>query len=251
MRAKDTVLLAIIIATVGMPRLGCLSYHYQLIKRFLWSSEKPTVKRRINSYPVLTFNYMHNLILSNVGKHISLEEDEQKYFISLLSSSSIAKREFVLQAGQPCKTICFVNAGLLRAYFLNKEGKESTVMFAMADWWITDMFCFINQQPAMISIQAVKDSQIFQLQKSQLEQLYDDVPKFERFFRVIMQNAYIREQLRVIQNLSLSAEERYYNFLKSYPQVAQHITQKQIASYLGITPEFLSTLRKNRGGLIS
>ena len=103
-------------------------------------------------------------------------------------------------------------------------------MFAMPDWWVTDMFSFIHQRPAMLSIQAVEDSQVLQLQKGDLDKLYDKVPKFERFFRIIMQNAYVREQFRVIQNLSLSAEERYQNFLTSYSHLAQQVTQKQIAS---------------------
>ena len=119
-------------------------------------------------------------------------------------------------------------------------------MFAVADWWITDMFCFINQQPAMLNVEAVENSVILQLKKDGLERLSSNIPKFERFFRIIMQNAYIREQLRIIQNLSLTAEERYNNFLSKYPQVAKQVTQKQIASYLGITPEFLSIIRGNK-----
>ena len=87
---------------------------------------------------------------------------------------------------------------------------------------------------------------LFRSQKSDLDDLYVKIPKFERFFRIILQNAYIREQLRVIQNLSLSAEERYHHFLEKYPQVAKQVTQKQIASYLGITPEFLSMIRANK-----
>ena len=98
----------------------------------------------------------------------------------------------------------------------------------------------------MLNIEAVEDSHIFQLHKDDLDTLYRDIPKFERFFRIMMQNAYIREQLRVIQNLSRSAEERYDNFLNKYPQVSQQVTQKQIASYLGISPEFLSTIRRKK-----
>jgi CRP-like cAMP-binding protein len=119
-------------------------------------------------------------------------------------------------------------------------------MFALADWWVTDMYCFINQEPAMMYIEAIENSCIFQLKKEDLDELFLKIPKFERFFRIIMQNAYIREQLRVIQSLSLSAEERYDSFISKYPQIVQQVTQKQIASYLGITPEFLSAIRKNK-----
>ena len=189
---------------------------------------------------------MHDLILANITKHISLDKGEIDWFISLLKQKQVSKKQFILKEGQLCKYISFVHTGTLRAYHLDKEGRESTIMFAVADWWITDMYCFINNLPAMLNIEAVETSTIFQLQKDDLDGLYIKVPKFERFFRIIMQNAYIREQLRVIQNLSLSAEERYDNFLSKYPQVAKQVTLKQIASYLGITPEFLSAIRARR-----
>jgi CRP/FNR family transcriptional regulator, anaerobic regulatory protein len=187
-----------------------------------------------------------NLVLHNISKHISLDHEETAHFMSLVKPKELLKKSFILKEGQLCKYISFVNSGTLRAFYLDKEGKESTIMFAVADWWITDMYCYINRLPAMLNIEAVENSSIFQLQKDDLDTLLLKVPKFERFFRILMQNAYIREQLRVIQNLSLSAEQRYDNFLSKYPQVAKKVTQKQIASYLGITPEFLSTIRGNK-----
>ena len=186
------------------------------------------------------------LILANIAKHISLDKNEIDFFLSLLKPEEVSKKSVLLKEGQLCRDINFVHHGTLRAFYMGKEAKESTIMFAVADWWITDMYCFINQKPAMLTITAVEDSQVFRLRKEDLDRLYLQVPKFERFFRIIMQNAYIREQLRIIENLSLSAEERYTNFLSRYPKVAQQVTQKQIASYLGITPEFLSTLRANK-----
>jgi len=188
----------------------------------------------------------YDLILKNISKHINLSNEEIDFFISLLKYEQVSKKDFILKEGQLCKTINFIHSGTLRAYYVDKTGRESTIMLAITDWWITDMLCFINQQPAMLYIEAVEHSSIFSLQKNDLDRLYIQVPKFERFFRIIMQNAYIREQLRVIQNLSLSAEERYNNFLAKYPQIVKQVTQKQIASYLGITPEFLSAIRANR-----
>ncbi len=188
----------------------------------------------------------HQSILDNIAKHILLNKEETDHFTSLLGQRNVPKKKLILEEGQACKTISFVHSGILRAYHLDNEGREATIMFALADWWITDMYCFINRLPAMLNIEAVEDSSIFELEKQDLDKLYLKVPKFERFFRIIMQNAYIREQLRVIQNLSLSAEERYNNFLDKYPQVARQVTLKQIASYLGITPEFLSTIRGNK-----
>jgi len=101
----------------------------------------------------------YDLILKNIAKHITLNKKEKNYFISVLKEQEIKKKEFVLREGQLCKNISYVISGTLRAYYLDKEGKESTIMFAIADWWITDMPCFINEQPAMMFIEAVKNSQ--------------------------------------------------------------------------------------------
>jgi len=188
----------------------------------------------------------YDLILANVGKHITLDKEEADYFVSLLEFKKLDKKDYLLKEGQVCKTISYVHSGALRAFHRDNHGKESTIMFGVADWWITDMFCFVNQKPAMMYIEAIDDSCIFQLSKEKLDTLFIKLIKFEKFFRILMQNAYIREQLRVLQNLSLSAEERYNNFLHKYPQISQQVTQKQIASYLGITPEFLSVIRKNK-----
>ena len=186
------------------------------------------------------------LILSNVSKHINLDKGEADRFISLLNKVSVSKKETLLRQGDICKSIYFVNSGALRAYYSDKQDKETTIMFGVADWWITDMYSFLNQQPALMHLQALEASEVLELSKANMDQLYGDVPKFERFFRIIIQNAYVREQVRVIHNLSMTAEERYEIFLKKYPQIVKRVTQKQIASYLGITPEFLSTIRARR-----
>ncbi|MFZ4928842.1 Crp/Fnr family transcriptional regulator [Chryseobacterium sp. Mn2064] len=189
---------------------------------------------------------MKDLILKNISKHISLDCQEESYFLSLLKEKKVIKKELILEHQQTCNYIHFVQSGILRAFYMDSSGKESTIMFAVSDWWITDMYCFINQKPAMLNIEALEDSSILQLSKDHLEELYLKVPKFERFFRIIMQNAYIREQLRTIENLSLPAEERYYNFINKYPEAVKRIKQKQIASYLGITPEFLSIIKTGK-----
>jgi CRP-like cAMP-binding protein len=117
-------------------------------------------------------------------------------------------------------------------------------MFAIKDWWITDMYCFLNQKPALLNIEALEESRVLQLKFAHLEELYKKIPKFERFFRILMQNAYVREQLRVLDTISLTTEERYYRFIHKYPQIVKRVSQKQIASYLGVTPEFLSTVKR-------
>jgi CRP-like cAMP-binding protein len=191
----------------------------------------------------------YSLIQKNIAKHISLDANEVAYFNALLHYKELRRRDVLLQEGQPCRYLNFVHAGALRAFYVDKEGVENSIMFAINDWWVTDMYAYINRKPAMMCIDAIEDSCLLQLSHENMEKLYVAVPKFETFFRILMQNSYIREQLRVIQRLSLSAEERYLNFIEKYPQFVERISQKQIASYLGITPEFLSAIRKKlRGG---
>lgn len=187
---------------------------------------------------------LHQSILANLKKHIELEEKEKQHFLSLLEEFQIKKKAYLLKQNNWCDRIFFVHQGLIRSYSIGQDGKEATVMFAFKDWWITDMYAFVKETPALTNIQALEHSVGLSLSKQALDQLYDRVPKFEKFFRILMQNAYIREQYRVWQNISMTAEERYLNFIEKYPQVEQKIAQKYIASYLGITPEFLSTMKK-------
>jgi len=186
------------------------------------------------------------LILKNIEKHISLSNAEKERFISALHLKNIEKKNLLLRQGQLCKSLYFVESGSLRAFNINEDGKESTIMFAVTDWWVTDMYAFAKQKPALVSIEAIHDSRLMGINFEVLEELFIKIPKLERLFRILFQNAYIREQLRVLNNISLTTEERYHKFVEKYPQIVDKITQKQIASYLGVTPEFLSTVKKNK-----
>lgn len=185
----------------------------------------------------------HALILSNVAKHVILTREEEIQFLSFLQPRELDKKEILLGQSGPCSYINFVNKGTLRAFYTDDNAKEYTVMFAIQDWWITDINAFANQTLSSVTIQALEDSQIFQLGNMPKQELLKAIPKFERYFRILMQNAYIREQSRSLRNISQSAEERYHHFISKYPGIAAQITLKQLASYLGITPEFLSALR--------
>lgn len=183
-------------------------------------------------------------IFKNIEQHISLGSEEKKIFTSAISIKEVVKKELILRQGDQCKKLYFVESGSLRAFHINDDGRESTIMFAIQDWWITDMYSFLYQKPALLSIQAIQASRLISIEFNKLEELYKQVPKLERFFRILFQKAYVREQLRALDNISISTEQRYASFLKKFPQVAKQITQKQIASYLGITPQFLSTIKK-------
>jgi len=189
-------------------------------------------------------NNGHDLILKNVTKHVSLDQPEADFFISLLRHTTLKRKEYLLGQGDICRTENFIVKGCLRAYTIDEQGFEHVIMLGVEDWWVGDLYSFLTQTPATYFIQALEYTEVLQLSKNDLEALYKNVPKFERFFRLIIQNAFIAQQKRINQNLSLSAEQKYLDFIKTYPQMEQRIPQKQISAYLGITPVFLSMLRR-------
>ncbi|MEM6806017.1 MAG: Crp/Fnr family transcriptional regulator [Bacteroidota bacterium] len=183
-------------------------------------------------------------LLRNIGKHVAFTEEENALISSLVKVRQLKRKEFLLQQGQLCSSIYFVNRGSIRCYFESKDQRPCTLMFAFEDWWITDMRCFIKQLPSDTHIQALEASEVVVISKSAFDHLFEEMPKFERVFRILMQNAYIREQSRMLEHLTCSAEERYRKYIAKYPRIEQLISQKHIASYLGITPEFLSYTKK-------
>jgi len=187
-----------------------------------------------------------DLLLSNIRKHITLTISEEQYFCSQITQCKVTKNESVLQRGNICHNIYFVDSGTLSAFYRTIEGKESTIMFAIRDWWITDMHSFTTGRPAMLDIEALEDSSLLAISKVKLELLFTEVPLFEKYFRILFANAYVREQLRALDNITFTTEERYNRFIDKYSQIVEKVSQKRIASYLGVTPEFLSTIKKKK-----
>jgi CRP-like cAMP-binding protein len=187
---------------------------------------------------------MHELILQHISKYIKLTEEEKDYFISVLQVKRLRKKQYLVQEGDVCRFESFVNKGCLRVYHIDEKGQEHIAQFAIEEWWISDMYSFFTGTPARLNVDALEDSELFCIDKSSHEELLLQVPKFERFFRIILQNAYISHQQRIIANMSKTAEERYLEFNERYPQLEQRVPQHQVASYLGITPESLSRIRK-------
>jgi CRP-like cAMP-binding protein len=187
-------------------------------------------------------------IIKNISRHIILSADEIDYFISLLQYKELKRKEFLLRPGEICRHETFVTKGCLRTYYIDENSFEHLLEFSIEDWWAEDLYSFFTGKPAKLCIDALEDTEGLQIEKTNLEKLYKQVPKFEKFFRLSFQNAYITQQERITFNLSSTAEERYTSFKNKYPYGEQRFPQKQIASYLGITPEFLSTLRKKLAG---
>ena len=185
-----------------------------------------------------------DLLLKNVGRHIQLNNEETDFFMSILQAKKLKRKEFLLRPGEICTTENFITKGCLRAYTVDENGFEHILMFGVEDWWIGDLHSLLTQGPATYFVQALEDAEVIQYTKENLDKLLVRVPKFERFYRIMLQRALISLHQRVSHNLALSAEERYINFIKKYPHLLDRISQKQIAAYLGITPIFLSMLRR-------
>ena len=156
----------------------------------------------------------------------------------------IKRRQFILQEGDVCTLNTFVVEGCFRMYFVDEKGKEHNIQFAVENWWIGDIGSFHSEEPSKLYIEAIENSVILQIKKQDQLDLFVNHPKFNQIFRVFTENALVTYQRRVLQNISSTAEERYLDFLKRYPFFFNRISNVQIASFLGVTPEFLSTIRK-------
>lgn len=189
-------------------------------------------------------NHQTELILKNISHLISLTAEEAAIFVSLLEQKTIKARQYILTEGQVCRNSIFVNTGCLKGFTVDKNGFEHILNFAPPGWWIADLYSLLSQQPGVLNIQATEATEVLLLSKTNQEKLYRDIPKFERFFRIITENSLVAFQQRVLDNLSLTAEDRYRNFCKKYPSLVNRLPQKEIAAFIGVTPEFFSKMRK-------
>src|SRR4051812_119419 len=187
---------------------------------------------------------MYELVMRNFAMHVSLDKDEADNVQLALQHKVIKKNSLLLKSGDICRSIYFVNKGCLRIFNTDDNGDEHNISFFPEFWWAADISSFSTQTPAFYAISALEDSEVFKLDYTVFEKLLLTVPKMERFFRILTQNGFHLYQLRITSSLSKSAEERYAEFRKQYPGLEQRISQKHIASYIGITPVFLSKVRK-------
>lgn len=177
-------------------------------------------------------------------KFLPLNEEEKSFVEEVFKERSIKRRQFILQEGDICVFNSFVVEGCFKMYMVDENGKEHNLQFAVENWWIGDIASFHSEEPSKLYIEALENSIILQIKKEDQLKLFVDYPKFNRIFRVFTENALVGVQRRILQNISSTAEERYLDFLKRHPYFFNRISNVQIASYLGVTPEFLSTIRK-------
>ena len=187
---------------------------------------------------------MFEVLFSKVEEKIKLTEAEKEICKSLFIPKKLRKRQYILQQDDICKNLIFVEKGLLRSYSVDEKGSEHILQFAPEGWWIADIFSFFTGENSAYNIDAIEDSELLLITNPAIEQLYERVPKFERYFRILTQNNMVAMQKRLTSELSSSAEEKYLKLISAYPNIVARVPQHMIASYLGLTPETLSRIRK-------
>lgn len=187
---------------------------------------------------------MFELLLHKIKEKIQLTAEEEQLLSSFFVPKKLRKKQYLLQEGDICKHVAFVNSGILRSFTVNEKGNEYIMQFAFEGWWISDQFSFISGEPSLVYIEALEPTEILLLSKDSREEMFNRLPKIERFFRILLENHLVSLQRRLMHSISYPAEIRYRQLLEIRPDIAQKVPQHMIASYLGITPETLSRIRK-------
>jgi len=184
--------------------------------------------------------------ITHIRRYVELSDDEVLKLEPYLQPMELKRREYLLREGEVCRYNYFVEKGCLRMFFNNDKMVEQTTQFAIENWWLSDYFSFARQSPSEYAIQAVEKSVILAVDYHTQDDLFVELPQLERYFRIMMQRALSASQLRVKMIYQLSKEDMYRHFNSSYPQFFQRVPQYMIASYLGLTPEYMSELRKKK-----
>jgi CRP-like cAMP-binding protein len=182
-------------------------------------------------------------LVNYINKYISLTEEEELFLISKISFRKYLKGQYIVQQGDICKKQCFIISGCTKTFYIDDDGQEHVVLFAIEDWWTSDMGSFITQTPADFNVQCIEKTELIEITYDDSEELFLKIPKLERFFRKIVEKAYAASQKRIIRSFSLNAKEQYLYFKEQYPSIEQRVPQYMIASYLGITKEFFSKIK--------
>jgi CRP-like cAMP-binding protein len=186
---------------------------------------------------------MWDPLIKSLGKYVTISDEEAAVIESLFIFKKFRKRQYILQEGEITRYETFILKGVTRTYEVDEKGQEHVVQFGLEDWWIGDLYSFLTGAPTCYNIDCIEDTEVLQITKANVEILYQQVPKMERHFRILIQNAFIASTRRVVDTLAKSASERYKEFTNKYPQIDQRVSNHQIACYLGITPQSLSRIR--------
>lgn len=188
---------------------------------------------------------MYELLQEKFSEKIDLTVEEMEFCKSVFKPKKLRKKQYLLQEGDVCKYQAFIERGIVRTYTVDEKGAEHILQFASEGWWTADLSSFISGEPSVFNIEAIEVTDLLLINKSNWETLMETYPKFERYFRIIIQNSLVATQKRLMQSLTESAESKYISFTRVYPNCVQRVPQHMIAAYLGVSRETLSRLRKN------
>ncbi|WP_248723183.1 Crp/Fnr family transcriptional regulator [Seonamhaeicola sp. ML3] len=183
-------------------------------------------------------------LLQYIRKHVTLTEEEEAILLSVVQYRKYLKGHYIVQQGDVCKYSSFVVSGCTRTFYVDDKGLEHIILFAIEDWWTSDIGSFITQTPADYNVQCLEPTEVIQFPYHTQEQLLQTIPKLERLFRIMLERALVSSQKRIARNFSLTAKEQYLHFRTQYPNIEQRVPQYMVASYLGITKEFLSKIKR-------
>ncbi|RZS90632.1 Crp/Fnr family transcriptional regulator [Aquimarina brevivitae] len=183
-------------------------------------------------------------LISQIFHGAALNSAHLTFLDSILEEMYIPKGTTLLSANDPVHTQYYVIDGCLRTYFIDESGKEHTLQFAIKDWWISDYTAFFKEENAIMHIESLQDTTVYGLSRKNMESMFEAIPQLESFFRVKLERAFSSFQKRILANLSKTAKERYLDFIHTYPNIEQSVKNYHIASYLGITTESLSRIRR-------
>jgi CRP-like cAMP-binding protein len=187
---------------------------------------------------------MYELFFRKFNEVVALTKDEEDLIMSHLTPKKLRKKQYLLQEGDVCKMIAFIEKGVLRSFCIDDKGVERIVQFALEGWIISDLYSFLTGDPATYNIDALEHSELVLISKQAHNHLLNALPKYERYIRLQITDAYIALQKRITSVISLQLEERYAYFSSLYPDILQRVPQHMIASYMGLTPETLSRVRR-------
>lgn len=187
---------------------------------------------------------MFEIFFSQVKDKVLLSEAEQKLVKTFFSPKKIRRKQYLLQEGNICRHLAFVEKGLLRSYNVDEKGIEHMIHFAWEGWWMADMLSFLSIEPSTYHIDAIEDAELLLISRNDFEEMLLKVPVMERYFRILFQNNIISKERRLISSISNTAEEKFIHLSATNPELIKRIPQQLVASYLGITPETLSRIKK-------
>ncbi|HBV14490.1 MAG TPA: cyclic nucleotide-binding protein [Chryseobacterium carnipullorum] len=187
---------------------------------------------------------MLDLLLSHIQNKVDLPEKQKHQIVSFFTHKKLRKKQYLLQEGDICKCLSFVSKGLLKSYVLDEKGSERINMFAFEGWWISDFNSFINQEKAVLNINAVEETEVLMITLEDYERMMLEIPVMDRYFRILYQNSLVTKDYRLMVSNSFTAEEKYKQLAQRNPEIIKRVPHNLIASYLGLAPETVSRIRK-------